>query len=358
MRWRRRAVVYGVMLTIPFLLEDLLKGGPRMTTLICIKVTWGVVLAAFGVTLPYASVPTRARMFIALNFMCGFAPSAIAFVAGDHHTTYFAWLVAVPFCLVVFAQEEALAAIVGSVTCFLGAALIVLTAQTDVADQSQWLLCVGAVCGIAVYTAIRQRAHFLEEQQQSRARIQALDQLGDSEKRRAQAERMALVGQLAAEVAHEINNPLGFVTANLQFLEAELEHPTVSAEERKLVIGETHIGLKRIKHIVGDLNAFSREGNERTTEVDLHEVVSEAERMALARTKGRIGFLNQLPPDVRHVIGNRRHLAQVFLNLFLNSADALVACPQALRATTSYAAVSSSDAASKLISLPVSPARS
>lgn len=170
-----------------------------------------------------------------------------------------------------------------------------------------------ATSSVAMIAAVNQRSQLREESlQQSR--------LADSEQARAQAERLALVGQLAAGVAHEINNPLAFATANLAFIAEELP---AGADELRSVIAETRSGLKRVAAIVGDLTAFSRGNTDATGPVDLHTVVAEAQRLASIRTKDRVEVVNQLAVDLPIVIGNERHLCQVFLNLMLNAADEL-----------------------------------
>jgi C4-dicarboxylate-specific signal transduction histidine kinase len=321
-RSRRRASLFGAAFMVPYFIEDLYRDGPNAHWLIGVKVLWGLILGGTALALPSVSPKTRSQFLEFVTLTSGLCMAAIAYLHGDHQTPYFAWLIALPFCLVVFSQDEVGAAVSGSAATFFGAAAILFTADVSLVHRTQWLMCIATSASLAIYAAIYQRRHLREEFLQNRARLDALDRLAQSEKLRAQGERMALVGQLAAGVAHEINNPLGSVSSNLEFLEADLATPTMPPEERRLVMLETQLGLERIKAIVRDLTAFCREGVEKCTEVDLYAVVTEAQRAAAART-GLLGIHIDLPPGMRRVMGNQEHLAQVFLNLILNAADAM-----------------------------------
>ena len=146
--------------------------------------------------------------------------------------------------------------------------------------------------------------------------------------RLAQSDRMASVGMLAAGVAHEINNPLAYVLANLESLAAEL--PVVEARlppgevpvELLLRAREALDGALRIREIVRDLKVFSRVGDERLGPVSINEVIEGVLRMTQNEVKYRAALVTdfgRLPP----VRANEGRLAQVFLNLVLNAAQAL-----------------------------------
>lgn len=140
------------------------------------------------------------------------------------------------------------------------------------------------------------------------------------------SERMASLGTLAGSVAHEINNPLAYVTGNIRFIREELfdiapRLPEARAAGLSNVLVETLQGLDRIRHIVGDLKAFSKT-DERLGPVDLHEVLKLAINMALGQIRYRARLVKdfeEIPP----VEGNDSRMGQVFLNLLLNAAEAI-----------------------------------
>ncbi|MBK9519140.1 MAG: response regulator [Anaeromyxobacter sp.] len=146
--------------------------------------------------------------------------------------------------------------------------------------------------------------------------------------RLAQSDRMASVGMLAAGVAHEINNPLTYVLFNLESLAADL--PAVeaalppSAEPPELVqrAREALEGGRRIREIVRDLRVFSRAGDDRLAPVQVNRVIEGAVNMTHHEVKYRARLvldLGALPP----VRANEGRLAQVFLNLLVNAAQAI-----------------------------------
>jgi C4-dicarboxylate-specific signal transduction histidine kinase len=311
---RQRAIGICAAIMSVFFVDDVLHGGANTVSLVFIRACWASCLALACFRLVRAEPRVR-RLLLRLAAMAsGACFSSMVMVSGDHHTAYFAFQLVIPLCIMVMLQDEVMAVVLAAGTTIAGAFVTLCLTGADSADRAQWIACLLASSAIAIYASIHQRAQLREEAVQQ-------NRLGDSERARGQAARLSLVGQLAAGVAHEINNPLAFISSNLSFIEDELPPgPT----EVRAVLEETRAGLKRIKAIVGDLTAFSRGGADPTMSIDLHAIVNEAQRMASTRTKGRCEVINQLSADLPRVIGNERHLCQVFLNLILNAADELL----------------------------------
>lgn len=148
--------------------------------------------------------------------------------------------------------------------------------------------------------------------------------LRTSETRRAQAERLAIVGRLASGVAHEINNPLAFVKANVGVLRRVFtgEEEVEEAELRE-VLSDTASGIERICQIVSDLKTFAREDSGVLEPVDLREIVQGAARLAAVRMPRDMKVHLELPAGIPFVRANQRKLSQVMLNLLVNSGEAL-----------------------------------
>ena len=140
-------------------------------------------------------------------------------------------------------------------------------------------------------------------------------------------ERMATVGTLAAGVAHEINNPLAYVIANLERLAVMVEKSESVPEKADLKVMRSSInhaleGAERVKRIVGDLRALSRDDPEPATAVALEEILEQAIRIAEVTWRHRA----TIERDYRGgslVLANRGRLAQVVLNLIMNAAQAI-----------------------------------
>jgi C4-dicarboxylate-specific signal transduction histidine kinase len=197
---------------------------------------------------------------------------------------------------------------------------------------------IGAV-GSQTYRRLREAERVAQEE-----RLAALEQLARSEhlrlhaeRERAEVERLVMVGQLAAGVAHEVNNPLAFVKANLSYLQEELrrEDSPPDPVEFSEVLTETEQGLLRIQQIVTDLRRFSREGNEQEREEagSPGEAMEEARRLASVRLRGLGEVVLDVGPELPRVRLGQRRLVQVLLNLLLNAADAVEAAvpPRAAR---------------------------
>ncbi len=161
-------------------------------------------------------------------------------------------------------------------------------------------------------------AHDLTERHQMQARLML-------------AERMASVGTLAAGVAHEINNPLAYLTANLAFAREELARvpsPGVDASlsealsDAQAALSEAQQGAERVRTIVRDLKTFSRVDSVEDSVVDVRAVLESTLNLATTEIRHRARLV-KLFEDVPPVRANESRLGQVFLNLLVNAAQAI-----------------------------------
>jgi PAS domain S-box-containing protein len=153
--------------------------------------------------------------------------------------------------------------------------------------------------------------------------------------RLALADRMVSVGTLAAGVAHELNNPLAYVNANLAFvaerlaaLEARFAPAAGAGAAADLVrplqdaVSDAREGSERMRVIVRDLKTFSRAEEERSGPVDPCRVLESCLHMAWNEIRHRARLERDLAP-VPPVVCNEARLGQVFLNLLVNAAHAI-----------------------------------
>ncbi len=195
----------------------------------------------------------------------------------------------------------------------------------------------------------------LEQRVQERtAELQAsVAQLKLTQSQLLQAEKMAAVGQLAAGVAHEINNPVGFVTSNLVTLTGYIEqlfgliqtlqtaaaalppeqvHAVQAAcekidlnylrEDIPSLLTETQEGLARVKRIVSDLRDFSHSDEGQWAPVDLNHVIESALNVANNEIKYKakvVKALQPLPP----VTCIAAQINQVLVNMLVNAAQSI-----------------------------------
>jgi signal transduction histidine kinase/CheY-like chemotaxis protein len=150
------------------------------------------------------------------------------------------------------------------------------------------------------------------------------------ERARATQERLATVGSLAAGVAHEINNPLSYVIANVQFALDQLGTTTVSADDDKLrdqlreALLEANEGARRVQRIVSDLKTLARQGEDRMEPIDVGHTLRWALGVIGAEIKHRARLRREIS-DLPPVRGDEARLGQVFVNLLLNAAQAIAA---------------------------------
>lgn len=147
------------------------------------------------------------------------------------------------------------------------------------------------------------------------------------EQRLMLADRMVSVGTLAAGIAHEINNPLAYVIANLSFIQEEVEElgPALSAAKAKglrELIAQAEDGAERVRVIIRDLKSFSRVDSTDDGPVEIQRVLDSAINMAWNEIRHR-AQLQKRCADVPPVRGNEARMGQVFLNLLVNAAQAI-----------------------------------
>jgi PAS domain S-box-containing protein len=162
-----------------------------------------------------------------------------------------------------------------------------------------------------------------------------------------QHEKLASIGQLAAGVAHEINNPLGFLISNNNMLEKyllklynnyleflsnrEMASATPERMERierlfsdsKAIFIESKDGFERIVKIVSSLKNFSRiDGNAKLDDFDLNAGIESTIVVAWNEIK-YVSELRKNLGDIPHIMANGSELNQVILNILVNAAQAI-----------------------------------
>ncbi|MGJ9417208.1 ATP-binding protein [Massilia sp. CMS3.1] len=206
---------------------------------------------------------------------------------------------------------------------------------------------------IGALTDITERKH-MEETLKARGIEQRrlIGELRSAHEQLQQSEKMASIGQLAAGIAHEINNPVGFVNSNMGSLKnyvstlldvidgyelAATAHPVLATQMASLhaqtdlafikedindLIRESMDGLKRVRDIVQALKDFSHVGASEWQVADLHHGLDSTLNIVANEIKYKARVEKQygdLPP----VICLASQLNQVFMNLLVNAAHAL-----------------------------------
>jgi signal transduction histidine kinase len=174
-------------------------------------------------------------------------------------------------------------------------------------------------------TIVRARTTTIREAHDRLQREVSQRHLMEAQLRRAQ--KLEALGRLAAGIAHEINNPLAFVIANLQYVRDALDKPASTGgpaplDELAAALSEACVGGDRIKQIVRDLKAFAQPHDESLAVVDVRPVVDFSIKMASSEVRKRAKLVTRFDgvPAVWAISGR---LEQVFVNLLVNAAQAI-----------------------------------
>ncbi len=135
----------------------------------------------------------------------------------------------------------------------------------------------------------------------------------------AQADLLASVGRLAASVAHEVNNPLAYVQANLDYARSNL--PT-SFPDVGLALDEARVGVEQIRRTVENLLSLTRGEEGRSHPVHVAKVLRRCIRAAAAELDRR-ALIDEALDEALVVQADSVSLSQLFLNLLLNAAHAI-----------------------------------
>lgn len=152
-------------------------------------------------------------------------------------------------------------------------------------------------------------------------------QLQAAHRKLVQADRLASLGQLAASVAHEINNPISGVlnlSTLLERLMASGEFPPGREAEFRKYLGQISTETARVGRIVTDLLAFSRRSKPQRVSADLNRLV----RSTLGLVGHKLKLINaetvlELQEDLPFIECDPSQIQQVILNLVLNAAQAM-----------------------------------
>lgn len=147
-----------------------------------------------------------------------------------------------------------------------------------------------------------------------------VDTLERTQRELLHKEKLASMGQLAAGVAHEINNPLGSILLFAGMLYKETKEGDPRREDLKMILHETH----RCKNIVADLLNFSRQQGVLVQDSHVNDILEQVVSSARQQPSfQKVEIIRNLAADLPAIQVDPAQLIQVFVNLLNNAAEAM-----------------------------------
>lgn len=156
----------------------------------------------------------------------------------------------------------------------------------------------------------------------------------ETQRRLAQTERLATLGELMAGVAHEVRNPLTAIRGYVQIIGQQTTRPA-HQEYLAVVLKE----IDSINKVIQQLLDFSRPRQSQWQKIDINALIEET--LILVKTSGveaRIAFNTELDESVAQIVADRELLKQVLLNMMINAVQAISACGEIRICTRQHSA--------------------
>jgi signal transduction histidine kinase len=207
-------------------------------------------------------------------------------------------------------------------------AILLQTNKTKPEDELNCGACGYPTCrdkAIAVYQGLAEAQmclpYLIEQLEENVVALRRLHQeLQDTQQQLIQSEKLASMGQLAAGVAHEINNPLGSILLYADMMLKESQDGSQHWTDLKMIVDEAI----RCKHIVGDLLNFARQNQVLARDTDLSALVrTMTEELQGQPIFAPVEFRMDLDPGLPTIEADPSQLRQVLINLMVNAAEAM-----------------------------------
>ena len=155
-------------------------------------------------------------------------------------------------------------------------------------------------------------------------RKRAEESLLEAQNKLAHVTRTHAMGELAAAIAHEVNQPLTAIVTNANFCLRQLESGTQNFHELRAAITEIAYDGTRASAVISRIRGLLMNGTPRRTETDVNEVIQEV--ITLLRnelSRNRVYLRTELASNLPGVLGDLVQLQQVLINLIMNAVEAM-----------------------------------
>src|ERR1700685_3543354 len=140
----------------------------------------------------------------------------------------------------------------------------------------------------------------------------------------ARVVRITTIGELAASIAHEVNQPLAAVVANADACVAWLARDNPNLVEARAAAERTTEGATRASEVIGRIRSLIHKTAPVRARVQINDIIAEVLALALRQaSNNEVSVVTDLAPDLPPVLGDRIQLQQVILNLILNAIESM-----------------------------------
>jgi signal transduction histidine kinase len=312
-RQRRRTLNTGALVLVPSLLLALRY--PARAEMIALHLAWIAMLAWM------AQLSGRGRFgslpFHAAALLSGAAAAGVVVASGGTESPRFGFLIALPPVLLAVVPELPLAAALGGGACLVAGVAIIAAEGRTGGFLLEWVVLSLTTSMLSVVGAIGFRAVWARELEAQSEHARTLARLAESERRRARAERLALIARLAARLAHELANPLAAVKANVAWL-ADAPSGARAAWDVEQAVAETRGGVERIGRIATDLRQLAEVAPGEPEIFDVGDAVAAALDGVAAPLGRAVQYARDPAP---RVVANRALLVQCVRHLVAGCAS-------------------------------------
>jgi C4-dicarboxylate-specific signal transduction histidine kinase len=143
----------------------------------------------------------------------------------------------------------------------------------------------------------------------------------------AHVTRVTMLGEMAASIAHEVNQPLAAISANGQACLRWLGRPQPEVDEARAAVASLLDASARATDVISSIRALARKSEPQHLALDLSAVAVEAvELVRRELASHQIALMLELAGDLPPVCGDRVQLQQVMINLMMNAMQAMQSC--------------------------------
>lgn len=197
-----------------------------------------------------------------------------------------------------------------------------LESGCDLGQQQERMLCVTPKNGVEIQLTFSSVIHE-DTKGNNIGRIISISDISELFSIRKEMEKMnrlSTVAEIASAVAHEVRNPLAGIKIMAQSIEEEVPEGSEQHECSQRIIRQ----VDRLNELLSEFFSYARPGKPNKKPIGLINIIEETKHLIHSKLqKNNIDLILDLAPNLPHILADQNQMQQVFLNLFLNSIDAI-----------------------------------